>query len=216
MSCRHISAFSHAFGERRWTYTFTQEWPVPGQRHQLSLTLPVQGIEGATGLGDGAINYRYQALDGSRGAVAFAPRLSLLAVTGSSSRGLGSGGTGVQINLPVSIAFGARVVTHSNLGATWIPKARNEAGDEARTRAFNAGQSVIWLARPAFNVLVELAWTRSEAVIEAGETEWSDSLYVSPGVRWAYNFKSGLQIVPGVAFPIGVGPAAATMACSFT
>jgi hypothetical protein len=25
-------------------------------------------------------------------------------------------------------------------------------------------------------------------------------------VRWAYDFRSGLQIVPGVAFPIGVGP----------
>jgi hypothetical protein len=28
---------------------------------------------------------------------------------------------------------------------------------------------------------------------------------VSPGVRWAHNFKNGLQIVPGVAVPVGVG-----------
>jgi hypothetical protein len=26
---------------------------------------------------------------------------------------------------------------------------------------------------------------------------------LSPGIRWAYNFASGLQIVPGIAFPIG-------------
>jgi hypothetical protein len=29
---------------------------------------------------------------------------------------------------------------------------------------------------------------------------------LSPGIRWAYNFKNGLQIVPGVAVPFGVGP----------
>ncbi|HZK78257.1 MAG TPA: hypothetical protein VFC35_05065 [Gemmatimonadaceae bacterium] len=29
---------------------------------------------------------------------------------------------------------------------------------------------------------------------------------ISPGVRAAFNFASGLQIVPGIAFPIGVGP----------
>ncbi len=29
---------------------------------------------------------------------------------------------------------------------------------------------------------------------------------MSPGIRWAYNFKSGLQIVPGLATPLGVGP----------
>jgi hypothetical protein len=32
------------------------------------------------------------------------------------------------------------------------------------------------------------------------------SAFVSPGVRWSYDFESGLQIVPGIAFPIGVGP----------
>ena len=31
-------------------------------------------------------------------------------------------------------------------------------------------------------------------------------MYLNPGIRWAYNFKNGLQIVPGIAMPIGVGP----------
>ena len=34
----------------------------------------------------------------------------------------------------------------------------------------------------------------------------SEALHVSPATRWCYDFKNGLQIVPGVAFPIGVGP----------
>jgi hypothetical protein len=29
---------------------------------------------------------------------------------------------------------------------------------------------------------------------------------ISPGVRGAINFTSGLQIVPGIAIPIGAGP----------
>jgi hypothetical protein len=29
---------------------------------------------------------------------------------------------------------------------------------------------------------------------------------VSPGIRWAWNFPTGLQVVPGIAVPIGVGP----------
>jgi hypothetical protein len=33
-------------------------------------------------------------------------------------------------------------------------------------------------------------------------------MLLSPGFRWALNFKSGLQIVPGVAVPVGLGPSA--------
>jgi hypothetical protein len=33
-----------------------------------------------------------------------------------------------------------------------------------------------------------------------------DALFVSPGIRWAWNFRSGLQVVPGLAVPLGVGP----------
>ena len=33
-------------------------------------------------------------------------------------------------------------------------------------------------------------------------------MYISPGIRWAYNFKNGLQIVPGIGVPLGVGPSA--------
>jgi hypothetical protein len=39
----------------------------------------------------------------------------------------------------------------------------------------------------------------------SGRTARNDSLYLNPGVRWAHTFSS-LQIVPGIAFPIGLGP----------
>jgi hypothetical protein len=70
----------------------------------------------------------------------------------------------------------------------------------------NAGQSVIWVARPSFHPLVELVWNRAEAVTGPDRTERADSVYLNPGVRWAHNLKGGLQIVPGIAVPIGLGP----------
>jgi hypothetical protein len=87
-----------------------------------------------------------------------------------------------------------------------IPNARGADRATASTRGFNAGQSVIWLARPTFHPLVERAWTRAESVVGPDRTESADALYPSPGVRWAHNLKSGLQIVPGIAVPIGIGP----------
>jgi hypothetical protein len=35
--------------------------------------------------------------------------------------------------------------------------------------------------------------------------ESQGTTFISPGIRWAYNFPSGLQIVPGIAVPLGVG-----------
>ncbi|HVQ30942.1 MAG TPA: chemotaxis protein CheW [Vicinamibacteria bacterium] len=207
---QHISAFSRAAESGDWLYTFSQEWPLPDQHHQLSFTLPVQQLHAtaaiaSTGVGDAALNYRYQALGVSGGPVAFAPRVSLLVPTGSTRTGLGSGGAGFQVNLPLSWEMGSHFVSHWNAGATHTLQARDAAGAEAGTNSFSAGQSLVWLARPKVNLLVETVWVRAEAVTGPGATSHSDALFVSPGVRWAVDVK-GLQIVPGIAFPIGVGP----------
>jgi hypothetical protein len=187
---QHISAFHRSLRTAAWTYTFTQEWPVVVQRHQLSFTLPVEHIGGAgatgTGIGDIALNYRYQ-LVGGDGAVAAAPRLSLFVPTGSEAKGIGSGAFAVQVNLPVSVRLGPRFVTHWNAG--WNAMA---GADD-----YGLGASLVWLTRPTFNVLIEAVWSRAEGGGEA--------LVLNPGIRWAHNFASGLQIVPGIAFPMGVG-----------
>jgi hypothetical protein len=214
---QHISAFQLFRGADSWAYSFTQEWPLFGQTHQLSFTVPIQrthnGSAAATGLGDLAVNYRFQLAGAER--LAVAPRLSLLLPTGRSKSDLGTGALGVQANLPVSVAVANQLVTHWNAGATVTPSAKNAVGDEATTVAYNFGASVVWLARPAFNVLCEVVWTRDETVTGAGRTTASDGLSISPGIRWAHNFSSGLQIVPGIAFPIGVGPSAGADAVLF-
>ena len=107
------------------------------------MTLAVLSAGEQSGFGDVGLNYRYQAKDGSRDGIAFSPRLSVLFPTGNSNRALGSGRPGLQVNLPVSIQRSGRFVTHSNLGATWVPSARGTDRATASTRGFNAGQSVI-------------------------------------------------------------------------
>jgi len=207
---QHISAFTRFRPSRDWIYTFTQEWPVPAERHQLSFTPPVQDLHGAgaasLGIGDVALNYRYQAKGDGHAHVALAPRFSVLVPTGSAKESLGAGGVGLQISLPLSVTLGSRVVAHSNVGTTHTFSARNAAGDRVNTTSYNVGQSFVWLAKPRVNLLVEMVWARAATVSGLGDTAHSNSFLVSPGIRWAHNFESGLQIVPGLAFPIGVGP----------
>ncbi|MBA3559595.1 MAG: transporter [Gemmatimonadaceae bacterium] len=207
---QHISTFAHAGGAAGWLYTFTQEWPVAGQRHQVSYTVPVSRADAASGgragLGDVALNYRYQvgAIDGV--ATAFAPRVTILLPTGASERALGAGGTAVQFNLPFSAELPASLVAHSNAGATYTPRSRDALGNRAATTGYTLAQSVIWLAHPKLNLMLEAAWSRTQDVVGSGQTAWSTAALVSPGIRGAIDFASGLQIVPGLAFPFGVGP----------
>lgn len=186
---QHISTF--ALGEGGdWAYSFTQEWPFFGQRHQLSYTVPFARIEGFSDadikLGDVALNYRLQLASRPNG-FAMSPRVSLLLPTGDETTGHGSGETGVQLNLPISVPLGSRVVTHYNAGVTILE------GED-----YSLGASAILLVSPTFNLMLEGLWTNSEGSV------------LNPGMRYAINTKGGLQIVPGVAYTIGLGPNSGT------
>jgi len=210
---QHISSFTRFFDSKDWNYTFTQEWPAPGnERHQLSYTLvalhagafPGSGV----GIGDVFLNYRYQLVGSGETRVAFSPRLSLIFPTGDSIVGRGSGSFGLQTNFPLSVVLGRKLVSHWNAGATFFPHAQDASGDRAATAGYNFGQSFIWLTNARFNVMLETVFARSQTVVSSNHTEWTSSLFLSPGIRWAYNFKNGLQIVPGIGVPLGVGPSA--------
>src|SRR5215471_12650711 len=188
-------------------YTQTDEWPLRSLKHQLSLTVGLNHsaayAHSGPGWGDTAINYRYQLLGNGETKVAIAPRFSLLLPTGDSSLGRGYGSWGMQVNVPVSIQHTQHLVTHWNAGVTLIPSAQNAFGQHATAVNPNLGQSTVWLAKPRFNVLCEVVWSSNAYVTGPQGVARTQSVYVSPGVRWAYNFKNGLQIVPGVGIPFG-------------
>jgi hypothetical protein len=188
---QHVFTFARFGAPRRVTDgSFTQEWPLGSQAHQLSLTLPYSWSAGAgaSGFGDVLVNYRYQ-LAGHAGWAALAPRLSLVLPTGS-----GANDPGLQLNLPASKRLGARLVAHANAGATFLPGAGQD-------RLVNVGGSVVGLATPKLNLLVELAWTCAGTRDAPGRRAWEREVVVSPGVRAAIDV-GGLQIVPGLALPV--------------
>ena len=208
---QHISTYTLASGSHDAIYTFTQEWPAGGLAHQLSYTVPVQNLPesgGGTHFGDVALNYRYQLVGSGETRVACSPRVTLLLPTGSARKGYGAGALGTQLDVPVSVVASRAFVFHVNAGATLVPHAENAAGDEATTFGQNLGASVVWLAHPRFNALVEAVHSRTQDVTGPGAARTRGATVISPGIRWAHDFPSGLQIVPGIAFPIGVGASA--------
>jgi hypothetical protein len=203
---QHISSFQY-MNNHTWFYTFTDEWPVPRQKHQLSATIPVLSNSG-TGFGDVELNYRYQAIFMNR--FAFSPRFSLIFPTGNYRKGLGSGTLGYQLSLPFSFLLSTKIVTHYNLGVTYTPSAKNTDGSKVDMTTYNYGLSIILLLYKNFNLMLEAVGTRTNIKSSNAGTHISNSFILNPGFRYAINFKSGLQIVPGLAIPVGLGSSKGT------
>lgn len=204
---QHIQSYQY-LSNKTWNHTFTEEWPAPGQTHQLSATIPfghmVDESTSSTGIGDVALNYRYQLY--LQGPLAIAPRASLLLPTGDYKKGFGAGGIGLQTNLPLSWEIGENFVTHWNLGATLTPAMRSPLGPSALTVGYNYGASLIWLNSATFNTMLEIYSVTTPSVDENKHISRKEDLFINPGIRVAINYASGLQIVPGVSAPIGIGP----------
>ena len=185
---QHISTLSRLEGGAAWGFGFTQEWPFRGMRHQLSYTVPVLHADGSgTGVGDVLLNYRYQLVGDGETALHVAPRLSLILPTGSEDEGRGSGSAGLQTNLPVSYVLSDALAAHWNSGLTLD----GESGDVDA----NLGASAIWRVDRSVNLMLETVW----------ESAQDEVVLLNPGVRWAFDFDSGLQIVPGVAYTFALG-----------
>jgi hypothetical protein len=161
-----------------WDAAFTQEWPAPNMAHQFSYTLGFSHAGSATGVGDVLLNYRYQLRAESARGPALSPRVSLILPTGREADGLGSGVTGLQINMPASKQFG-NLYLHANAGYTWLPNV------EGAPRVAGGG---IWRAAPMVNLMFESV------------LEFDQSVTVSPGIRGGWNFGDH-QLVVGAAVP---------------
>jgi hypothetical protein len=186
---QHVSTFSWADTEGSWEYGFTQEWPLGSMRHQLSYTLPVVNPVGfGTGLGDVLVNYRYQAVGDGQGPIHVAPRLSVVLPTGSEEADRGSGSVGLEGNLPVSYVVSDAFEVHSNTGVILD-------GGSGDVHARLGGSGVLRV-RPRLNLLLETVW----------ESDQEDVLLLNPGVRWAFDLAGDLQIVPGLAYTVAIGP----------
>jgi hypothetical protein len=190
-----------------WAMTVTQEWPVPGIRHQLSATIPVNRLNGADGFGDIAANYRYQLLEEAPGRPALAPRVTVLCPTGNAGRGLGVGAWGWQFVLPASKQV-HDFYFHGDAGLTWYPRVKSvdsrsagpaAAPDVTLTSPYIAG-STIYRVKPMFNLMLESLVTWQAAVAGPGQTSTSAVAILSPGFRTGWNIGDA-QIIVGAALP---------------
>jgi DtxR family transcriptional regulator, Mn-dependent transcriptional regulator len=192
------------FVNGNWGFNFTQEWPVRSQAHQFSYTLSALDNGSGSGLGDTALNYRYQALTEGPGRPAFSPRVSLVLPTGDVPRLRGSGSAGLQFNLPFSKQTGDWY-WHWNGGITWLPRAEvlapNPADDSrvSLTSPFLAA-SAIYRVRPMLNLMLESV-LRFDELVEATTTSRETAFVLSPGARGGWNV-GDQQIVLGAAMPI--------------
>src|SRR5581483_1761523 len=194
---QHISFIQRSLVSGDWVYTLTDEWPARSLKHQSSVTMSAVHSSAETssgfGYGDTALNYRYQLVGNGETKLAIAPRFTVLLPTGDFRRGRGTGGAGIQTNLPFSLQHSRWLVTHWNAGLTWVPNARNGSGEQAGLLNLNLGGSIVWLSSQRFNALLESLWTSTENVSGPSRTDRRQDLYLSPGIRWAHNFRSGLQ-----------------------
>jgi hypothetical protein len=201
---QHIGTLRRARGGD-WLFTFTQEWPAPHQTDQLSYTIPVQSTRAGRALGDVLLNYRRQVLGRDEEPVWFSPRVSVAIPSGSVDRGSGTGGAGLQANLPVSVRVSHALVTHWNAGGS-VGRARTQSGARGTIRSLSAAASAIWLLAPTVNLMLEGAWDVTESLDDAGARIAEGHLVLLPGIRAAINRPGGMQIVPGIGMPIGIGP----------
>ncbi len=206
---QEISNFTRTSGGNDLVYSLTQEWPVGGVRNQLSYTIPLEWHApfDKTGLGDIQLNYRYQLFGAPGSRALMAPRLTAILPAGHPSSGRGSGSFGVQMNLPFSFNPSPRFATHWNAGFTVLPSAEDATGSRATAVSFNLGASAVWLVRPLFNFLLETIWVDAAQVVAPGRADRAASVLLSPGFRWGFNARGGLQIVTGAAYGVSLNDA---------
>jgi hypothetical protein len=206
---QHISTVTLTGPDRKDAAVgFTQEWPLRGQRHQLSYSIlyQIQQGDAPDGFGDLLLNYRQQLRDSD--VWAFAPRLSLILPTGSERKGLGAGTVGGQVNLPVSVRIGPALAAHLNAGTQVLARVRDSAaagGPTHRTlTTYTLGASLIGPITRPVNLMLEFVQAWTGAIQPAGGVTHEATSTLSPGIRFALNF-GGTQIVPGVGIPITFG-----------
>lgn len=192
-----------------WHSTLSQEWPLLSEKHQLSFQVPSVIASGRSatgrGFGDTELEYSYLLFGNNHSRLTVSPTLELSLPTGNVRKDLGLGHVGFGVKLPVSVMLSKNFQSNSNIGMSYTPSVRNSEGERSSLKEVELGQSFAWLARSRFNLLFEATWEQSRHSFD-GFTEREHELFLSPGVRWAHKIRSGLIVVPGVAFPMGVGP----------
>jgi hypothetical protein len=206
---QHILTVPVAFVDRASEImpSFTQEWPIFSQRHQLSYTIPYAFTENDHGFADIRLNYRLQALMEGELTPAFAPRLTFVAPAGDADKGFGHDRLGYEMNLPFSKIVSDRWTVHFNAGGSIFPDVKGRD-----LTNYNLGASAIYAVSKDFNLMLESIAGWEEDIVSsfpirpsvARKIDRTVTALISPGVRYAFNLPHDAQLVVGMAVPIGL------------
>lgn len=185
--------------------SFTQEWPMLSQTHQLSLTLAGNHSGTEFSSFDGMVNYRYQWAKWEAQSVYLAPRISILFPLKDASN---LSGPGVQVNLPVSYLPNDKYALHFNAGGSY--RSVKNFGSVSSLNDYFIGGSIIWMPIYSANIMLEMLGTGEENLTTSGDKQMETGYLINPGVRFAIDIDS-LQIVPGISFPFSNGSGSLTL-----
>ena len=186
-------------------YTFTQEWPFRGMRNQLSYTIPALHNNGI-GIGDIQLNYRLQAVGNPDGPVALAPRLTAILADRFQYR--------ISRFRQRRAAASPARQHPSGAGAGLPPECGRHLASQRQESLRPVGIHHELQPRRQRNLVGQEPAQLPDGMGLAGcgtggGERWysaKQAMLLNPGVRVGFDFESGLQIVPGVAYTVGVGP----------
>jgi len=191
-----------------YAMSFTQQIPIT-DKHQLGYTFNYSVVGSGSdahnsGFGDLYLHYSY-ALLGKMDGLMLVPEFTLIVPTGKNR---GYGGWGGQFILAATKRLSPRIVTHYNIGYSYISRADFITSGTSTDRTFfeedlhlqNAAASVIWYATRRFNLLLESTTGVSKKVVNA-TTERVFNLTLNPGFRFLVDNERA-QLVPGMSVPL--------------
>ncbi|MEI9920852.1 MAG: hypothetical protein WDO14_18970 [Bacteroidota bacterium] len=185
--------------------SFTQQIPV-SDRHQLAYTFNYSavGSGGDSGFGDLYLHYAY-AWKGKQDKILLMPEFTLIVPTGKNR---GYGGWGGQFTLAATKRISQKVMTHYNIGYSYVAQADFITSGTRADRTFfeqdlhlqNAGASVVWYVTRRFNLMFESTAGGSKKLVDT-HTERVFNLTLNPGFRVLFENEMA-QFVPGFSVPL--------------
>lgn len=191
-----------------WAYAFEQRWPIGGDRHQMSYTLPVgrahDGLRPE--LGDIQVAYQFQLM--RRADWGLAPRASISFPTGNLQNQMSFGSPGYQLEIAYSRSkvIWPWLEMHWNVGITHFPNAANAGGDRATVTNVHINRSMVWKPAETWNVMLEMVTDLRRDVSGPGQTVARHAFTLAPGVRHAVLLGDGSRVVPGLSVPLTLLP----------
>jgi hypothetical protein len=184
---------------------FSQQIPIT-DRHQFGYTLnySVVGKGGDSGFGDIYLHYNY-AWKGKADRILLMPEFTLIVPTGKNR---GYGGWGGQFTLAATKRLSPKVMTHYNIGYSYVSRADFITSGNSTDRAFfeedlhlqNAAASVVWYVTRRFNLMFESTGGAGKKLVDTHTTKVFN-LTLNPGFRVLFESETA-QLVPGLSVPL--------------